>query len=90
VYFDWSEEKNDWLKLNRKVCFEDVVQAIEAGKLISIIDHQNKDKYPNQKLFVIGLNGYVHYVPFVKDEVKYWLKTIVPSRKLHKIYKGAK
>jgi uncharacterized DUF497 family protein len=88
VYFDWSEEKNIHIKANRGLCFEDFIQAIEDDKLIDIIEHHDKNKYPNQRLFIVELNDYIHYVPFVKDGEKYFLKNIIPSRKLNKIYKG--
>ena len=87
MYFDWNEEKNREIKEQRAIGFEDFVQAFNDDNVIEIIEHFNKKKYPNQKLFIVELNGYIHYVPFVKDNEKYFLKNIIPSRKLHKIYK---
>ena len=37
-------------------------------------------------MFVIVWNEYVYIVPFVEDEEKYFLKTIIPSRKATKEY----
>ena len=90
MYFDWDEEKNRQIKEQRDICFEDFVQAFNDNWVIYIIEHFNKSKYPNQKLFIVELNEYIHYVPFVQDDEKYFLKNIIPSRKLHKLYKKDK
>ena len=87
MYFDWNEEKNKQIKEKRAICFEDFVQAFNDDNVIDIIEHFNKKQYPNQKLFIVELNDYIHYVPFVQDDEKYFLKNIIPSRKLHKLYK---
>lgn len=83
-YFDWNEEKNVWLKLERSISFEEVREAIELGAILDIID--NKDKYPNQKVFIVNIRDYVYCAPYVEDNEKYFLKTIYPSRKLTKKY----
>jgi hypothetical protein len=46
----YSYEKNELLKKERGVCFDDVILSIENGDLIDDIEHPNKEKYPNQKL----------------------------------------
>lgn len=43
-------------------------------------------KYKHQMLFVIELNNYVYYVPFIEEGDDIFLKTIIPSRKLTKEY----
>jgi len=35
---------------------------------------------------IVLLNDYIYYIPFVQDDEKIFLKTIVPSRKLNKKY----
>lgn len=37
---------------------------------------------------VVNVEGYVCLVPFVDDEETIFLKTIIPSRKMTKIYLG--
>lgn len=86
--FDWNQEKNELLKGERDVCFEDVVALIYDGDVLDIIKHPTQEKYPGQKIYILFLHGYVHLVPFVKHDGVIFLKTIVPSRKMHKIYKG--
>ena len=88
-YFDWNEEKNRELQVQRKVTFEDVLVAIEEGNLLDVLEHPNRKKYPGQRFLVIWVNEYVHLVPFVEDEEKIFLKTIIPSRKMHKKYEKA-
>ena len=85
-YFDWSELKNAKLKAEREVCFEDVVIAISEGKLLDVLHHPNQTQYPDQKVYVVGIEGYVYLVQFVEDEDKYFLKTIYASRKMTKKY----
>jgi len=85
-YFDWSAEKNDKLFEERNVCFEDVVIALGEGDLLDTVEHSNKNKYPNQNIFIIKIDGYAYLVPFVEDEKKIFLKTIIPSRQATKKY----
>ena len=86
--FNWDREKNKILKRERNVCFEDVVALIEEGKVLEIIRHPNTERYPHQKIYLVLLNGYVHMVPYVRTEKEIFLKTIIPSRKMHRLYKG--
>lgn len=85
-YFDWNEEKNELLKIERDVSFEEVLIAIEEDRLLDVLIHPNKEKYSNQKIFVVNINNYVYLVPFVEDEEKVYMKTIIPSRKATKKY----
>lgn len=87
IEIQWDSEKNEKLKRERDVCFEDVEIAILNDLLLDIIPHFNQEKYPNQKILIVKLNNYIHYVPFVLDEKKLFLKNIIPSRKFNKIYK---
>lgn len=84
--YEWSEEKNKLLKDSRDVGFEEVLLAIDEGRLLDVISHHNFEKCPNQKLFIVRIRWYIYYVPFVEDEEKIFLKNIVPSRKYQKKY----
>lgn len=86
MFYEWSKEKNESLKIERGVSFEDVLIIINENKLIDTIDHPNKKKYPNQRMFIVEINHYVYLVPFVEKEEKIFLKTIIPSRKATKKY----
>jgi uncharacterized DUF497 family protein len=83
LYFNWDNEKNEELKKERNISFEQIIIAIEEDKIVDVLEHTNKDKYPNQILLLLNLNDYIYVVPTVVDEKKgeYFLKTIYPSRK---------
>jgi hypothetical protein len=83
---NWSLEKNKLLQQERGVCLEDVINAINNNDLIDTIKHPNFDKYPNQFIYIIKIFGYIYMVPYIKDDDEIFLKTIVPSRKMNKIY----
>ncbi len=85
-YYDWNPDKNEWLKQEREVCFEDVKAALETGRLIAVIPNPNMVRYPAQKELLVEIKGYAYIVPFVEDEEKIFLKTIIPSRKATKKY----
>jgi len=85
-YFDWNEEKNKLLKIERDICFEDVLIAFDSGGLLDIVENKKKKKYPKQKIFIVNINNYAYLVPFVEDNKKIFLKTIIPSRKATKKY----
>ncbi|KKR31951.1 MAG: hypothetical protein UT63_C0056G0015 [Candidatus Gottesmanbacteria bacterium GW2011_GWC2_39_8] len=85
-YFDWSEEKNNLLKKERNISFEEVLLAISEGHILDILSHPRKERYPGQKIFVIEIEEYAYLVPFIEDKEKIFLKTIIPSRKATKKY----
>jgi hypothetical protein len=89
-YFNWDPEKNEWLKGQRNLSFEVAIWWIENGGLLDLIEHPNKDRYPNQKVYIVNIDGYVHWVPFVESEIEVFLKTIIPSRKATRDYLGGK
>ena len=89
-YHAWNPEKNELLKTSRGVCFEDIVFYIEAGNLLDIVSHPNQAKYPEQKVYVVDIEGYTYLVPFIESEQEVFLKTIIPSHKAMKHYLGAR
>jgi len=91
TYFSWSEEKNEFLKAERQISFEDVVFYIQQGFLLDVLEHPNQEKYKGQKIFGVQIDDYVYLVPFVEDDYEVFLKTMIPSRKATKKYlKGSK
>jgi uncharacterized DUF497 family protein len=85
-HHSWDNDKNEKLKKERKVSFEDVIYYIEHGQLLAIVDHPNQEKYGGQKIYVVEIDNYVYLVPFVETEKEIFLKTIIPSRKATKKY----
>ena len=84
--FDWNPEKNEILIQTRGISFEEIVVYISRGDLLDILEHPDKQKYTGQRIFVVNINSYAYYVPFVEDNDSVFLKTIIPSRKLSRKY----
>ncbi|MBL0177371.1 MAG: toxin [Ignavibacteria bacterium] len=84
--YDWNDEKNEWLKNHRGVTFEDVIFSLAHGGLLDTIEHPNNNRYTDQRLFIVEIEGYVCLVPFIEDNESIFLKTIIPSRKMTKRY----
>jgi uncharacterized DUF497 family protein len=87
-YFTWDEEKNQKLKTERGVGFEEIVFHIERGDLLDTVEHPNRERYRGQRIFVVRRDDYVYLVPFIEDDTSVFLKTIIPSRKATKQYLG--
>lgn len=85
---DFDEKKNLLLKETRGINFEDIIKAIEKGKILDDINHFNKVKYPNQRILIVEINKVAYAVPYVFDNKKkvIFLKTVYPNRILTKKY----
>ena len=88
--FKWNAEKNRLLQAERDISFEQVVVEIARGGVLDILEHPNKRKFPNQKIFIISIRDYAWLVPFVESEKEIFLKTIIPSRRATRKYLGGK
>ncbi len=84
--FRWNPGKNETLRLERGVSFEEIELAIEKGNLLDIVKHLNHKKYPHQKMLVVRLREYVYLIPYVEERNYIFLKTIIPSRKAVEFY----
>ena len=84
--YRWDEDKNSILKSTRGYSFNDVLEAMSKDGVLDNYKHPNEEKYPNQHIYVVSLGGYIHYVPYVIDGNDIFLKNIIPSRKLNKLY----
>ena len=82
----WDDEKNQKLQLERNISFEQISEIILRKEYLDILENPSR---PNQQVFVVKLNGYIHSVPFIiDDQSNIVLKTAYPSRKLNKKYTG--
>ena len=84
--FDWNNKKNEWLKHERNITFEDIIYHLTHDGLLDTISHPNQKEYPNQRIFIVNIEGYAHIVPFVENDNVIFMKTIIPSRKMTKKY----
>ncbi len=87
---DWSNEKNEWLKKDRGISFEEIADKILSGETLLNAPHHNSSKYPHQYIYVVEVDNYCYMVPYVKNSKNIFLKTIIPSRKMTKKFLGAK
>jgi uncharacterized DUF497 family protein len=85
-YFSWNSDKNERLKIERNISFEEIVFYIEQGGLLDIVEHPNLDKYEGQRLFIVNVENYAYLVHFVETSDDVFLKTIMPSRKATRQY----
>ena len=82
-YLNWSPEKNEFLKAERGICFEEIALIIESGLILGIEENPG---HSNQKIYILEINGYAVIVPFVEYDEEIFLKTAFPSRKYTKKY----
>ncbi len=87
-YYDWDPEKNEILKIDRGISFEEIVFQIAQGAEVDLFEHPNQAKYPGQMVSVVVVDDYAYLVPYVESEEIIFLKTIIPSRKATKKYVG--
>ena len=79
--FQWDNEKNEWLKKQRGVSFEQVIILLEREDVLEVVEHPNQKKYPGQRIAIVRINDYAYLVPYIQDGEEIFLKSIIPSRK---------
>ena len=79
--YDFDPEKNAWLARVRGITFEQIIALIEGGRLLRVLEHPNKARYPDQLLYEVDVDGYVYIVPVLRKGGTLFLKTVYPSRK---------
>ncbi len=84
--YEWNPRKNEWLKKEGKISFEQVIFHLSQGDVWKIADHPDQNKYPGQKIYFVIIEGYVYLVPHIIGKEYIFLKTIIPSREATKIY----
>lgn len=78
----WNDEKDTLLRASRNVSFQQVKDAIDAGNFMGPEVNPTRQ---GQQIIIVWLNNYPHIVPIVIDDSGNWfLKTIIPSRKVKK------
>jgi uncharacterized DUF497 family protein len=79
--YAFDPQKNIRLIRERGISFEQIIALIKSSKLIQVLEHPNAERYPNQLLYEVDVDGYVHFVPVVREGPILVLKTIYPSRR---------
>ena len=85
--YAFDSQRNAWLKTEHGISFEQIIFLIESSKPIQVLEHPNAERYPNQLLYEVDVDGYVHVVPVVREGRILFLKTIYPSRKATRRYR---
>jgi predicted DNA binding CopG/RHH family protein/uncharacterized DUF497 family protein len=81
--YAFDPDKNAWLIQERSISFEQIIALIEDGHLIQVLEHHDRERYPNQLLYEVDVDGYVYVVPVVREHRTLFLKTIYPKPKSH-------
>jgi hypothetical protein len=79
--YAFDPQKNAWLVRERGISFEQIIVLIESSRLIQVLEHPNVERYPDQLLYEVDVDGYVHVAPVIRERRTLFLKTIYPSRK---------
>jgi hypothetical protein len=82
----WSQDKDEWLRRERKVGFDDVRKALLQGGFLADLPHPHVERFPSQRVLVVEIRGETYVVPYVPGEKSRFLKTIYPSRKARRLY----
>jgi len=80
-FFSWNIEKNEQLKKERNVSFEEVVFFIEKEQLLDIVEYRGREKYPRQMILIVNIHDNAFLTPFIETNNGVLLKTIIPGRK---------
>ena len=83
---EWDDDKNRRLQAERGVSFEDVLEAIESGRILADEAHPNAESYGQQRILVVEIGGYACVVPYVQTGNRRFLKTIYRSHVYQKRY----
>ena len=86
--YEWDPDKNERLKRERNISFEDIVFHLSEGDIWKVSDHPNQTDYPGQRMYFVIVDGYIYMVPHVVEKDYVFLKTIIPSRKATKDYRN--
>ena len=85
--FEWNPRKNEWLKKERGISFEQIIFHLLQGDVWKIGDHPDHIRYPGQKIYFVVVNKYVYLVPYEDQKDIIFLKSIIPSRKATRDYR---
>ena len=82
-YLNWNSEKNKVLKQDRGISFEEIAYLIESGQVIGIEENPG---HPNQRMYILEIDNYAIFVPYMENDNEIYLKAAFPSRKYTKKY----
>ena len=75
----WDAAKDALLRRQRGISFDQVAYLIENGGLLAIVGHNNPERHPGQRIFIIRIGNYAYCVPFEETTSGVFLRTAYPS-----------
>ncbi len=84
--FVFSPDKDSKVTGERRISFQDAINAIMDNRALAFVQHPNQDKYPNQKIIYVDIEEEVYVMPCVEDSDTIFLKTLFPSRKACRLF----
>ena len=64
-YLNWDPQKNEILKQERGISFEEIAYLIESGQILGIEENPSR---PNQKMYILEIDNYAIIVPYVEND----------------------
>lgn len=83
----YDPDKSALLKQTRGIGFEEILDYLESGALVDVLDHPNQLLHAGQKIYELDIDGYIVVVPFMEQDGRKRLITIYPSRKATRKHK---
>jgi len=84
VEYVYDNAKSAWLRRQRGLGFEEIIEYIDEGCALAIVHHPNQKSHFGQRIYEVNIEGYIYEVPFYEEGKKHILKTLYPSRKATK------
>ena len=84
--YEWNPDKNEWLKKEREISFEQIIFHLLQEDIWKVADHPDQKSYPDQKIYFVIVDSYIYLVPYIEQTDGVFLKTIIPSRKATRDY----
>ena len=53
--YAFDPDKNAWLIRERGISFEQIIALIESGNLVQVLEHHDRERYPNQLLYEVDV-----------------------------------
>ena len=60
--FEWNPEKNEWLKKERNISFEQIIFHLSQGDIWKTSDH------PGQKIYFVIVDNFIYLVPHIIEK----------------------
>jgi uncharacterized DUF497 family protein len=87
--FDWDPKKNKQLIEERSISFEGVIFHLQSDGLVDdIVVHSSQENHSHQSIFIVAIEGYAYFVPYVESGNEIFLQTVTPSQKATEQFLG--